>query len=36
MIDDGKIIASGTHEDLYNNCPVYNKFVKGQEAGNEK
>ena len=36
MIDGGKIVASGTHEELYNNCPVYNKFVKGQEAGNEK
>ena len=36
MIDGGRIVASGTHEELYNNCPVYNKFVKGQEAGNEK
>ncbi len=36
MIDDGKIAASGKHDELYNNCPVYHNFVKGQEAGNEK
>lgn len=36
MIDGGKIVASGTHEELYDNCPVYNKFVRDQEAGNEK
>ncbi|EHI55212.1 hypothetical protein HMPREF9333_01627 [Johnsonella ignava ATCC 51276] len=36
MIDGGRIIASGTHEELYNNCQTYHNLVKSQEDGNEK
>ena len=36
MIEGGRIIASGTHEELYNNCQIYHNFVEGQENGNEK
>lgn len=36
MIAGGEIIASGTHEELYNNCQTYHNFVEGQESGNEE
>lgn len=36
MIEGGRIIASGTHEELYNNCQTYHNLVEGQENGNEK
>ena len=36
MIEGGRIIASGTHEELYNNCQSYHNLVESQENGNEK
>ena len=39
FIDDGKVVAMGTHEELYANCPQYHKMVELQkleeEGGNE-
>ena len=39
FIEDGKLIAVGTHSELYNNCPAYQKMVDLQkleeEGGNE-
>lgn len=39
FIDDGKVVAMGTHEELYKNCPDYHKMVELQkleeEGGNE-
>ncbi len=39
FIDDGKLMAVGTHSDLYANCPEYQKMVDLQkleeEGGNE-
>ena len=39
FIDEGKVVAMGTHEELYENCPEYQKMVELQkleeEGGNE-
>ena len=39
FIDEGKVVAMGTHEELYQNCPDYYKMVELQkleeEGGNE-
>ncbi|MBQ8626681.1 MAG: ABC transporter ATP-binding protein [Agathobacter sp.] len=39
FIDDGKLVAMGTHSDLYRDCPEYQKMVDLQkleeEGGNE-
>ena len=39
FIDDGKVVAMGTHEELYESCPDYHKMVELQkleeEGGNE-
>lgn len=39
FVDDGKPVAFGTHEELYNTCPDYRKMVELQkleeEGGNE-
>ena len=39
FIEEGKVVAFGTHTDLYNNCPAYQKMVDLQkleeEGGNQ-
>ena len=39
FIEEGKVAAFGTHADLYNNCPSYQKMVDLQkleeEGGNQ-
>ena len=38
FIEDGRLVAVGTHGDLYNNCPAYRKMVdlqKLEEEGGE-
>ena len=35
FIDDGKIIAFGTHEELYKNCKPYKKMVELQKLEDE-
>jgi ATP-binding cassette subfamily B protein len=39
FIEEGKLIAVGTHSELYNTCPAYQKMVDLQkleeEGGNE-
>ena len=35
FIDEGKLIAVGTHKDLYQNCPAYQKMVELQKLEEE-
>ncbi len=35
FIDDGKMVAVGTHSDLYENCPAYQKMVDLQRLEEE-
>lgn len=35
FVDDGKIIAFGAHDDLYNSCPEYKKMVDLQRLEDE-
>ena len=35
FIDDGKLVAAGTHEELYANCPAYTKMVDLQKLDEE-
>ena len=28
VLDDGKTVSMGTHEELLGNCPVYQEFMK--------
>ena len=35
FIDDGKLVAAGTHEDLYETCPDYRKMVELQRLEEE-
>ncbi len=36
VLDDGKIIAIGKHEDLLNNCDIYREiYISQQKGGNE-
>ena len=30
VIDDGKVVAHGTHKDLYNNCDIYKEICNSQ------
>ncbi|MBH5319286.1 ABC transporter ATP-binding protein [Paenibacillus sp. GSMTC-2017] len=32
LIDDGKLLASGTHQQLMNSCPLYMKIYKSQHG----
>lgn len=36
MLDDGKVIANGTHKFLMKNCEKYNELYKLEERGNEQ
>ncbi len=36
FIDDGRLIAVGTHEELYRNCPAYQTMVELQRLDDEK
>ena len=36
FIDDGKVIAYGTHENLYNDCVEYRNMVELQKLEDEK
>lgn len=35
FIDDGRVIAVGTHDELYKNCPEYNEMVELQKLDDE-
>ncbi len=35
FIDQGRLVAAGTHEDLYKNCPEYTKMVDLQKLDEE-
>ncbi len=35
LIDQGRLVAAGTHEDLYKNCPEYTKMVDLQKLDEE-
>ena len=30
VLDDGKLVGKGTHEELLKNCPVYREIVRSQ------
>ena len=36
FVDDGRVVAVGTHEELYNNCPEYHKMVELQKLEDEE
>ena len=36
FIDDGKLLAMGSHEELINNCPEYVKMVELQKLEDER
>ncbi len=36
FVDDGKVIAIGTHDELYNECPAYYKMVNLQKLEDEE
>ena len=35
MLDDGKIVGKGTHEELLNSCEVYRQIAKSQLSAKE-
>ena len=35
MLDDGKIVGKGTHEELLKNCEVYQQIAKSQLSARE-
>ena len=35
VIDDGKVVGTGTHESLSANCPTYAEFADSQRIGTE-
>lgn len=36
LIDDGRLIAVGTHDELYKNCPEYHNMVELQRLNDDK
>ena len=36
FIDEGKLVAVGTHPELYQNCPSYQKMVDLQKLEEEE
>ena len=35
VLDDGRIVGKGTHEQLLNNCSVYQEIAKSQLSASE-
>ena len=33
VMDDGKLVGSGTHEELLESCPVYREIYESQYGG---
>jgi len=35
VLDDGKVVGQGTHEELLDNCDVYRQIAQSQLSENE-
>lgn len=35
LVDDGRLVAVGTHDELYENCPLYHEMVEAQKLADD-